>query len=83
MVFTLVQVCHPAAVRSEMLIATSGRFFAANVVKIALAHLLLKYDWSLGDDAGGENGLETESIRLIDPEMRVSFKKVAGSHVLV
>ncbi|GIZ44383.1 hypothetical protein CKM354_000758100 [Cercospora kikuchii] len=55
-----------------------GRFFAANVVKIALAHLLMEYDWSLGDDAGGETELETESIRLIDPEMRVSFKKIAS-----
>jgi cytochrome P450 len=27
--------------------ACPGRFFAANEVKIALAHILLKYDWKL------------------------------------
>lgn len=28
-----------------------GRFFAANEIKIALCHLLLKYDWKLPDGA--------------------------------
>ncbi|KAL8366212.1 hypothetical protein RB595_007921 [Gaeumannomyces hyphopodioides] len=27
-----------------------GRFFAANEIKVALCHLLLKYDWKLADD---------------------------------
>ncbi|KAM0352543.1 hypothetical protein ACHAPU_002212 [Fusarium lateritium] len=31
--------------------ACPGRFFAANEVKIALCHLLLKYDWKLEDGA--------------------------------
>ncbi|KZL74216.1 cytochrome P450 [Colletotrichum tofieldiae] len=31
--------------------ACPGRFFAANEVKIALVHLLLKYDWKLPDNA--------------------------------
>ena len=31
-----------------------GRFFAANEIKIALAHLLLKYDWKL---AAGQDDL--------------------------
>ncbi|ETS75487.1 hypothetical protein PFICI_12431 [Pestalotiopsis fici W106-1] len=30
--------------------ACPGRFFAANELKIALCHLLLKYDWKLPDD---------------------------------
>ncbi|KAI1037518.1 hypothetical protein LB503_013060 [Fusarium chuoi] len=30
--------------------ACPGRFFAANEVKIALCHLLLKYDWKFKDD---------------------------------
>lgn len=29
--------------------ACPGRFFAANEIKIALAHILLKYDWKLAD----------------------------------
>ncbi|KAF1962456.1 cytochrome P450 [Byssothecium circinans] len=29
-----------------------GRFFAANEIKVALAHILVKYDWKLVDDAG-------------------------------
>ncbi|KAK2044192.1 cytochrome P450 [Colletotrichum somersetense] len=31
--------------------ACPGRFFAANELKIAMAHILLKYDWKLADDA--------------------------------
>ncbi|USP74620.1 glycoside hydrolase family 5 protein [Curvularia clavata] len=31
-----------------------GRFFAANEIKIALCHLLLKYDWELGPGASLE-----------------------------
>ncbi|CAI6077636.1 unnamed protein product [Clonostachys chloroleuca] len=30
--------------------ACPGRFFAANEIKIALAHLLIKYDWKLPDE---------------------------------
>ena len=30
--------------------ACPGRYFAANIVKIALCHLLLKYDWKLATD---------------------------------
>lgn len=30
--------------------ACPGRFFAANEIKIALCHLLLKYDWKLSQD---------------------------------
>ena len=28
-----------------------GRFFAANEIKVALAHILVKYDWKLSDEA--------------------------------
>ncbi|KAF5250705.1 hypothetical protein FANTH_4148 [Fusarium anthophilum] len=34
--------------------ACPGRFFAANEVKIALCHLLLKYDWKFKDDVKPE-----------------------------
>lgn len=32
--------------------ACPGRFFAANEIKIALAHILLKYDWKLAEGQG-------------------------------
>ena len=32
--------------------ACPGRFFAANEVKIALAYILLKYDWKLAEGQG-------------------------------
>ncbi|KAF9873265.1 cytochrome P450 [Colletotrichum karsti] len=38
---------HPAFGHGQH--ACPGRFFASNEIKIALAHLLLKYDWKLAD----------------------------------
>lgn len=35
--------------------ACPGRFFAANEIKIALSHILLKYDWKLAE---GQEGLQ-------------------------
>lgn len=31
--------------------ACPGRFFAANELKVALCHMLLKYDWKMADNA--------------------------------
>ncbi|KAF1921229.1 cytochrome P450 [Ampelomyces quisqualis] len=39
-----------------------GRFFAANEIKVALAHILVKYDWKLQD----ETGLKTETKGMIE-----------------
>ncbi|KNG45406.1 cytochrome p450 monooxygenase [Stemphylium lycopersici] len=42
-----------------------GRFFAANEMKIALCHMLLKYDWDLAEDTDLESRLlfgETEAL---------------------
>ena len=46
--------------------ACPGRFFAANETKVALCHLLLKYDWKFSDNAQREGtdvtfGTEFES----------------------
>jgi cytochrome P450 len=44
--------------------ACPGRFFAANELKIATCHILLKYDWELVPDTNTEpimNGLMTNS----------------------
>jgi cytochrome P450 len=37
--------------------ACPGRFFAANELKLALCHLLLKYEWELSQDASVESVL--------------------------
>ncbi|KAH0437105.1 cytochrome p450 [Colletotrichum camelliae] len=51
-----------------------GRFFAGHELKIALCHLLLKYDWKLGD----ENGFKPTIVGVnsfIDPSMSIVFKR--------
>ncbi|KAF2129172.1 cytochrome P450 [Dothidotthia symphoricarpi CBS 119687] len=35
-----------------------GRFFAANEIKVALAHIIVKYDWKLVDEAGQHTELK-------------------------
>ncbi|KAH7389951.1 cytochrome P450 [Pyrenochaeta sp. MPI-SDFR-AT-0127] len=35
-----------------------GRFFAANEIKVALAHILIKYDWKLVEDGGERTELK-------------------------
>ncbi|TLS20367.1 uncharacterized protein PpBr36_11369 [Pyricularia pennisetigena] len=52
--------------------ACPGRFFAANELKIAMAHILLKYDWKLADGAEdlkpravGINYLHNPAIKLM------------------
>ncbi|KAI4947747.1 hypothetical protein J4E91_006570 [Alternaria rosae] len=46
-----------------------GRFFAANEMKIALCHLLLKYDWQLAEGTGLESKFlfgETEALSKVN-----------------
>lgn len=47
--------------------ACPGRFFAANEVKIALAHLLLKYDWKLPEGADDPQPSSFSMIFVADP----------------
>jgi cytochrome P450 len=48
-----------SSLASDMLHACPGRFFAGNELKVALPHLLLKYDWKMPE---GES-----RPRLVDP----------------
>lgn len=54
--------------------ACPGRFFASNEIKIALCHLLLKYDWRL---LNGEipKAREFEGTRGVDPEGKVEIRR--------
>jgi cytochrome P450 len=54
--------------------ACPGRFFASNTLKIALCHLLLKYDWELAP------GITTDlptfgTANVVDPTKTFMFKK--------
>ncbi|EME80588.1 uncharacterized protein MYCFIDRAFT_109016, partial [Pseudocercospora fijiensis CIRAD86] len=51
-----------------------GKFFANNVVKVAFAHLLMFYDWSL--DSNDENHtLEAESVKTVNPNFQLRFRR--------
>ncbi|TLS22078.1 uncharacterized protein PpBr36_09393 [Pyricularia pennisetigena] len=55
--------------------ACPGRFFAANEVKIALAHILLKYDWKI---APGSEDLKPVSVGIsqaLNPEIKFMFRR--------
>ncbi|KAF3810343.1 Cytochrome P450 monooygenase 1 [Colletotrichum gloeosporioides] len=51
-----------------------GRFFAGHEIKIALCHLLLKYDWKLADESGF-NPTIIGVNSFIDPSMLIMFKR--------
>ncbi|CAI6341409.1 unnamed protein product [Periconia digitata] len=54
--------------------ACPGRFFAANEMKIALCHLLLKYDWELAPGSTSEPvnfGVDFS----VNPETQIRFKR--------
>ncbi|KAL2286223.1 hypothetical protein FJTKL_07028 [Diaporthe vaccinii] len=50
--------------------ACPGRFFAANEVKIALAHLLMKYDWRLPEGHDPQD-INVGSGVVVNPELRL------------
>ncbi|GME53120.1 putative cytochrome p450 [Neofusicoccum parvum] len=51
--------------------ACPGRFFASNEIKIAIAHLLLKYDWKF---EGEQPTSLTESEYVPDPNAKIWYK---------
>lgn len=55
--------------------ACPGRFFASNEIKIALCHLLLKYDWRFvpGDDV--PDFLWFDAFRATPPELQVQVRR--------
>jgi cytochrome P450 len=55
--------------------ACPGRFFAANEIKVALSHLLLKYDFRLieGDEP---KVFPFEMSKSVDPSCRISIRRI-------
>ncbi|KAJ0340184.1 hypothetical protein COL922a_003616 [Colletotrichum nupharicola] len=51
------------------------RFFAANELKIALAHLLLKYDWKLSDETGNPQPVPFGMALLPDPNVKFLIRR--------
>lgn len=51
-----------------------GRFFASNEMKIALAHLLLKYDWKRSED-GGPAFVHVETTKAVSPRYKIMFRR--------
>ncbi|PVH91565.1 cytochrome P450 monooxygenase-like protein [Periconia macrospinosa] len=54
--------------------ACPGRFFAANEIKIALCHLLLKYDWELAPGSNADP-VVSGTAYYVNPETRVRFRR--------
>ncbi|KAG6365864.1 hypothetical protein INS49_000040 [Diaporthe citri] len=54
--------------------ACPGRFFAANEVKIALAHLLMKYDWRLPEGHDPQD-INVGSGVVVNPELRLLVRR--------
>ncbi|KAI1656624.1 cytochrome P450 [Daldinia decipiens] len=55
--------------------ACPGRFFASNEVKIALCHLLLKYDWRFIPEEGRPAPRVLEGINAVDQKSRIQVRR--------
>lgn len=55
--------------------ACPGRFFAANEAKIALAQILLKYDFKLPSGAAGPSVMKVGSALGADPMAKLSIRR--------
>lgn len=55
--------------------ACPGRFFASNEVKIALVHLLMKYDWKLPEGRRPSDVVKGGSETGVDGHARIIFRR--------
>lgn len=55
--------------------ACPGRFFASNEVKIAMCHLLLKYDWRFVPGSGRPEPQGFETSIGVDPKGEVQYRR--------
>lgn len=53
--------------------ACPGRFFASNELKIALAHMLLKYDWKMENTQ--KLFFENETSSIIQPDCKIELRR--------
>ncbi|KAH8701254.1 cytochrome P450 [Phaeosphaeriaceae sp. PMI808] len=54
--------------------ACPGRFFASNEIKVAMVHLLLKYDWAYTDD-GRKPDQMVSNIPIMSFEQKIAFRR--------
>lgn len=54
--------------------ACPGRFFASNEIKVAMVHLLLKYDWAY-TESGRIPGQVVSNIPILPFEQKVAFRR--------
>lgn len=55
--------------------ACPGRFFASNEIKVALVHLLLKYDWKAAVEGEKVKFMGFEANSVVDPKCRVQIRR--------
>ena len=55
--------------------ACAGRFFVAHETKIALSHLLLKYDWKIAKASVGTKPMEFGLVLAADPKAKISIRR--------
>ncbi|KIX09576.1 uncharacterized protein Z518_00656 [Rhinocladiella mackenziei CBS 650.93] len=55
--------------------ACPGRFLAVNEIKIALCHLLMKYDWRLPEGQNRPKTMTWSTENMIDPTARVMIRR--------
>ena len=54
--------------------ACAGRFFVAHEAKIALGHLLLRYEWKVARSSAGTKPMEFGLVLAADPKVKVSIR---------
>lgn len=62
--------------------ACPGRFLAANEIKIALCHLLMKYDWGLSPESSAPRAISHGIMLDSDPTVKVRVKGRVAEVVL-
>jgi len=57
--------------------ACPGRFLASSELKIALAHMILKYDWKLDESDTMPKFFENETAHMTNPGMKIMLRRRA------
>ncbi|CAG8960392.1 hypothetical protein HYFRA_00008109 [Hymenoscyphus fraxineus] len=55
--------------------ACPGRFLASSELKIALAHMILKYDWKLDQEDTMPKFFQNETAHMTNPEMKLMMRR--------
>lgn len=55
--------------------ACPGRFLASSELKIALAHMILKYDWKLDKSDTMPKFFENETAHMTNPGMKLMLRR--------